>query len=283
MPGIFTSVTTQAAPARPGHDSTPSAEGNGSTAKPRSRSICAMECRAVSSSSTTATSGRPLCPLIVRPPRPACRRSASGLPAGWPDASSAAAGRRTVNVAPRPGRLSAPIVPPWSATIEREIERPRPWPLSLVVKNGWKSRRATSSVNPTPVSATSTTTGSSAPGSLRDRTESRRTGLASTAWRALVSRLRNTCDRRVRSPRTGGTSSASEEATSTCESRIWGIRKSTVSRTTLFTSSAAMARSPRRVSSRMRLPMRAARSTCSEMRRRLAFTSSSPPTRFSSM
>src|SRR3954452_7174534 len=67
-------------------------------------------------------------------------------------------GRRTVN-AVAPGRDSTRSEPSWrSATIRRAVASPRPvpWPTSLVVKNGSKSRSRTSSGIPGPSSATVT-------------------------------------------------------------------------------------------------------------------------------
>ena len=133
MPGIFTSVTTQAASPRPGQASAASADANASTAKPRRRSICAE-----------GVPGRPR----RRPPRHQPGGLAVGallaaLPAPSPPRVGRGAGRRTVKVAPRPGTPSASIVPPWSCHDRARDGQPQPpWPLSLVVKNGWNSLRA---------------------------------------------------------------------------------------------------------------------------------------------
>src|SRR5262249_28235636 len=47
-------------------------------------------------------------------------------------------GSRTRNVLPRPTSLSTSIAPPWSRTMPKLTDRPRPvpWPTGLVVKNG---------------------------------------------------------------------------------------------------------------------------------------------------
>jgi hypothetical protein len=45
--------------------------------------------------------------------------------------------------APPSGRFSAHCRPPWAAAIERQIERPRPRPLFLVVAKGSKRRLLT--------------------------------------------------------------------------------------------------------------------------------------------
>jgi len=127
--------------------------------------------------------------------------------------------------------------------------------------------------NPTPVSATSTTTGSAAPGSPRaDREAAHRARLH------RVARVGEQVEEHLGEARAvAGTGAVvGQERPLDLREAHLGQQKSTVSRTTLLTSTTASARSPRRVSSRMRLPIRAA-VTCSEMRRRLAFTSSSPP------
>ena len=58
--------------------------------------------------------------------------------------------RKTV---PPPRRSSTQILPPCASTMVRQIERPSPMPLRLVVTKGWNRLRATSGARPAPVSA----------------------------------------------------------------------------------------------------------------------------------
>src|SRR5665811_991404 len=61
-----------------------------------------------------------------------------------------ATGSVSVTHVPRPCSLATAIVPPFSSTFRRAIERPRPVPTALVEKYGSNSRRRASSSIPTP-------------------------------------------------------------------------------------------------------------------------------------
>ena len=73
------------------------------------------------------------------------------------DVSSASRQRKVKRkIVPPPGRASTQILPPCASTMVRQIDRPSPMPLRLVVTNGWKRCAATSGASPAPVSATLT-------------------------------------------------------------------------------------------------------------------------------
>ena len=63
-----------------------------------------------------------------------------------------------MKVEPRPGRDSTRIAPPAWRTMPYTVARPRPVPVSLVVKNGSKMRERISSVMPQPPSFTESDT-----------------------------------------------------------------------------------------------------------------------------
>src|SRR5262249_24919349 len=70
----------------------------------------------------------------------------------WRDDGTGGAGRRRVNLVPRPTSLSTAMAPPWASMILRVVASPSPLPPCLVEKNGWNTRARTSGVIPRPVS-----------------------------------------------------------------------------------------------------------------------------------
>src|SRR5262249_31548542 len=87
-----------------------------------------------------------------RRPRRSCGRQT------LPCSRSPAAGRRNENTVPPPLFGSAQSRPPCASMIVRQIERPMPSPLTLVVTKGSNNRLRTFSGRPCPVSATDTAT-----------------------------------------------------------------------------------------------------------------------------
>src|SRR5207247_10147338 len=71
---------------------------------------------------------------------------------------AAALGSPTWTLRPLSGLRSARIVPPCAATMDRLMDSPMPSPDVLVVTNGLKMLSRSSSLTPTPVSRTHTST-----------------------------------------------------------------------------------------------------------------------------
>jgi len=161
-----------------------------STVCPTARSCCESTLRTTGSSSTT------------RMRRRRGDSSASGPRAAAADGEPS--GKRRLIVVPAPGRLSILSVPRCRSMRACTSESPSPlpcWP--FVEKNGSRQRRRTSSLMPTPVSATSTRTPS--PSGCARTVIVPPAGIASTALKIrLVSISRSS----VSSPTIGGSRSA---------------------------------------------------------------------------
>src|SRR5262245_52187884 len=153
-------------------------------------------------------------------------------------------GRMTVAVAPPSALFSRLSRPSCALTMVEQIDRPRPSPCALVVKNGWNSRRDASAERPRPQSAIVISMSPS--GLARVRTVTRRRGgtAAPIASMAFISRFSSTCCNCTASPNAGGRRSASTASTwifrpisSLCSSR-------SVERTRSLTSTGADLLSP---------------------------------------
>src|SRR5438552_3965648 len=131
---------------------------------------------------------------------------------------SAGKGNWMRNVAPSPGVLTTEIVPPCSLTIPYVMDKPRPvpFPTSLVVKNGSKIRRSSPDGIPCPVSTNAISTAA-------ELTEAEMRialhGESTTASRAFVNRLMNTCSSWMGLPTTTASSGPRSSVTSISCSR----------------------------------------------------------------
>src|SRR5256884_4004504 len=131
---------------------------------------------------------------------------------------SAAKGNWMRNVAPSPGVLTTEIAPPCSLTIPYVMDKPRPvpFPTSLVVKNGSKIRRSSPDGIPCPVSTNAISTAVE-PTEAEMRIALR--GESTTASRAFVNRLMNTCSSWMGLPTTTGSCGPRSSVTSISCSR----------------------------------------------------------------
>src|SRR2546427_523063 len=119
--------------------------------------------------------------------------SPAGTGAASVRAARAPIGSSSVNVAPAPGRVSRVMRPPCSFMMPWQMESPSPVPSPsrLVVKNGSKTRAASSSVIPGPESVTLTAMLSP---TRRAVIQIRPDGASlAIAWHALLITFTNTC------------------------------------------------------------------------------------------
>src|SRR5712664_2527815 len=125
---------------------------------------------------------------------------------------------------------SAGILPPCASTIDRVIDSPMPRPATLVVTKGLKMCSRSSSLTPTPVSRTHTSTVSPAPTAVS--TVSRRGPCTPSdiAAFAFSTRFRITCWIWTASPRTGGSPGRSRSSVETPARARSASRKLSTSR-----------------------------------------------------
>src|SRR5688572_24761459 len=108
-------------------------------------------------------------------------------------ADAGTAGNVKKKRAPPPGLAPHHSLPPWARTMERLIDRPRPVPPGLVVKNGLNSSAIVVASTPTPRSATMNSTSPSLSTSVRRTISRRASGTSTIASMLLRTRLRTTC------------------------------------------------------------------------------------------
>src|SRR5215831_14077655 len=142
------------------------------------------------------------------------RADAASCDAIGPGAGSPSryAGSMIRNSAPS-ARFSAESFPPWSSTMEREIDSPSPIPSGLVEKKESKRRGSWSGGMPQPLSLTAISTLRSAPDLVRTLRRRFSGAMLAMASNALTHRLTRACWSCTRSARTGGSSGASAAST----------------------------------------------------------------------